>query len=260
MATGQRSLVGTRILVTRAGTGNSSLAALLAGAGAEVLELPVTRIESLDPAPLRQAVAHLADYDWLVFTSKNAVHLFREAMRAQGVEPSELGPARVGAVGASTAEALTAQGLPVHLVPEHFVAEGLLDAIRASGTLSGARVLYVCAEGARDVLPGGLREAGASVETIVAYRSVAERGDADLVRRQLQRGEIHLVTFTAASAVRAFVEAIGEQAARRAAAAVIGPITGAAAREAGLTVAVEAAESTASGLVDAIIQSRHLPR
>src|SRR6185437_15589076 len=72
----RRPLHGWRILVTRAQLPESTLAGQLSEAGAEVVELPATRIESLDPAPVRGAIAHLDAYDWLVFTSQNALTLF----------------------------------------------------------------------------------------------------------------------------------------------------------------------------------------
>jgi uroporphyrinogen III methyltransferase/synthase len=86
------------------------------------------------------------------------------------------------------------------------------------------------------------------------YRSVVDGTGADDVRAALERGEIDLVTFTAGSAVLGFVTAVGADAARRAPAATIGPVTTKAAREAGIEVVIEARESTIAGLVRAVVE------
>jgi uroporphyrinogen-III synthase len=87
----------------------------------------------------------------------------------------------------------------------------------------------------------------------VVYRSTIDGAGADELRERLMNDGADLVTFTSASSVNAFVAAVGEEAAKRAPAASIGPITTAAARSAGLEVVVEATESTIGGLVSAII-------
>jgi uroporphyrinogen III methyltransferase/synthase len=160
----------------------------------------------------------------------------------------------LAAVGPATAEALLAHGLAVDLRAERFVAEGLLESFRAREDMGGARVLYAAAEGARDVLPAGLAAQGAQVEIVAIYRSDAAMEDAVPVRTRLELGEVDLVTFTSASSVHTFVTAVGPEAARRAPAVSIGPVTTEAARGAGLDVAGEATSSTISGLVDAVVR------
>jgi len=113
-------------------------------------------------------------------------------------------------------------------------------------------VLYAAAEGARDVLPQGLVELGATVDRVNLYRSTPDGAGADDVRATLNEGNVDLVTFASASAVRAFVSTVGEDAAKRAEAASIGPVTSEAIRAAGIQVAVEADVATMRGLVDAI--------
>jgi uroporphyrinogen-III synthase len=127
----------------------------------------------------------------------------------------------------------------------------VLEAMQARTDVKGTRGLYVVAEGARDVLPTGLAALGMSVERMEVYRSVPEVEGSAGVRDRLLRGDVDLVTYASASAVQSFVAAVGD-AASRAPAACIGPITAAAAREARLTVAVEASSSTIEGLVSAI--------
>jgi uroporphyrinogen III methyltransferase/synthase len=247
-----RPLFGRRVVVTRARSQAASLSARLAAMGAEVIEMPATRIEPLDQAPLDAAVGRLGEYQWVVFTSQNAVRLFWESLRRAGLDARALANCRVAAVGPATGGALLDIGIVVDLAPERFVAEAMLDAMRAHGSLAGARVLYAAAEGAREVLPAGLAELGARVDLIPIYRSVPDAADADELRGRIESGEVDAVTFTSASAVAAFVAAVGTAAARAVAAVSIGPITSEAARAAGLQVLAEASPSTIGGLADAV--------
>ena len=256
----RRPLSGRRVLVTRAEAGASALREPLAALGAEVLELPATRIEMLDAAPLEAALRRLADYDWVALTSVNGVARFWEVLRAVGLDARALAGTRLCAVGRVTADALLEHGLAVDVVPARFVAEGVLEAMRARDDVRGRRVLYVAAEGARDVLPNGLEALGARVEVVAVYRSVRDGRGGELVRAELEAGRVDLVTLTSASSVRGYVESVGASAARRAPAASIGPVTSAAAREAGLEVVAEARVSTIAGLVEAVHERLAAPR
>lgn len=251
----RRPLFGKRIVVTRAQAQASALTERLAAAGAEVIEMPATRIEPCDLAGLRDALGDIAAFDWIVFTSQNAVQVAWDALRAMGLDARAFAGVKIAAVGPMTADALLQHGLAVDVVPERFVAEGLLDALRSREDVRGARVLYVAGEGARETLERGLIGAGASVERVTAYRSVVDGTDADSLKARLDRGDVDLATFTSASSVRAFVDLVGAERARRVPAASIGPITTEAARDAGLDVAIEATTSTIDGLVESIVES-----
>ena len=247
-----RPLFGRRVVVTRATAQAGALSERLRALGADVLEMPATRVEPLDAAPLRAALERLGAYGWLAFTSQNAVRLFWEALRATGRDARALAGVQVCAVGPATAEALLARGIAVDVVPDRFVAEGVLEAMAERADVNGAHVLYATAEGARDVLPAGLRALGATVDVVPVYRSAPDGAGAERLRAALEAGEVDLVTFTSASAVQGFVQAVGAELARRAPAASIGPVTSEAARAAGIAVAVEAPESTIPALAAAI--------
>ena len=249
----RRPLFGWRVLVTRAQSPRSSLAQALADAGAEVVEAPATRIEPLDPGCLQGAIAHLDAYDWIIFTSQNGVERFWTALRELGLDARALAALRVAAVGPATAASLLEHGIAVDVTPERFVAEGVLDALAGRDDVGGTRVLYVAADGARDVLPNGLTAMGARVDVAAIYRSVPDAAGAEAIRDFARHAtDRSLAAFTSASAVRAFADAAGE-ARSRITAASIGPATTAAACEAGLTVRVEAARSTIPSLVEAIV-------
>jgi len=248
-----RPLFGKRIVVTRARSQAASLSERLAAAGASVIEMPATRIESLDPAPLRAALGRLRDYAWIAFTSQNAVRFFWAELRAAGLDARALAGAKVAAVGPATADVLLSHGLAVDVAPDRFVAEALLDALHGRRDVKGARVLYATAEGARDTLQLGLQELGAVVDRVDLYRSVLDGSGAEQLAVRMRNDGADLVTFTSASSVTNFVDAVGVDVAREAPAASIGPVTTQAARAAGLDVVVEASESTIPGLVSAIV-------
>lgn len=251
----RRPLFGKRIVVTRAASQATALSGRLRELGAEVLEMPAMRIARLDQTELHAAIARLSTYQWIMFTSQNAVPIFWEALRAAGRDMRALGGARIAAVGPATTTALHERGIVVDVLPERFVAEGLLDALSARGDIAGARVLYVTAEGAREVLPAGLTRLGASVDVVAIYRSTLDGKGAGKLRERIEHGEVELVTFTSASSVQGYVEAVGAELAQRAPAASIGPVTSEAARSAGIEVVVEASEATIPGLVEAITRT-----
>jgi uroporphyrinogen III methyltransferase / synthase len=120
---------------------------------------------------------------------------------------------------------------------------------------AGKKVLYVTAEGARDVLQQGLREIGADVTVIEAYRSIVDGEGAEKLARAIEAGRVDLVTFTSASAVRGYIDAVGEDLALRVPAASIGAQTSEALREAGIEVKMEAKESTLDSLVSAVFSA-----
>lgn len=257
MTSASQPLAGRRIVVTRARAQADELAGALATLGAEVIAAPVIRIEPLpDLAPLRAALADLARYSWIVFTSRNTVDIVCDHLVEWGVAVGALAARPVAAIGPATAAALVQRGVTPALVPPQFVAEAVVEALAARGSLRGARVLLPCAERARDALPDGLRALGAVVDVIPVYRTVAEAGNGADLAAELAAGRVDAVTFTSSSTVQHFVELVGREAAAapRYAAAVIGPVTAATARGLGLPVTIEAAEYTAPGLVQAIVR------
>jgi uroporphyrinogen-III synthase len=146
----------------------------------------------------------------------------------------------------------------VDLTPGEFRAEAVAEALRGAGDLAGARLLLPRADIARDRLAEELREAGAEVVEVIAYRTIPETGggDHDIYRMLLDR-QIDAVTFASASAVRNFAEALGrDQAAdllRPVVVASIGPVTAEAAHQLGIATTVMPPRHTIPDLVDALV-------
>ena len=243
-----------RIILTAGTPAVQALGARLRERGLDVLEVPAVQIAPPeDPAPLATAVRSLAAYDWLAFTSANAVRAVAGQLTALG---SALpGGLRVAALGPSTARAFEElfPGRRVDVQPpaDHH-ADGLADALVQAGDLAGRRVLLPLSDRARDVLARRLREAGAQPETVIAYRTVVGVSEAVVLAPASD-----LAVFASPSAVEGFLATVGD-AAPGIAAAVIGPTTAVAAREAGLQVVAVASPSTVEGLEDTVL--RHLGR
>jgi len=247
-----RPLHGKKVVITRARAQASELARRLDALGAEPVELPAIRIESrIDNDEVRRAVQALHTYALVCLTSPNGVQLLFEAMAEQGRDARALANASVAAIGSGTEAALAANGVIADIVPEHFVAEDLV-AVLERLELSGKPVLIARAAEAREVLPDALRKRGAEVDVVALYETVAEEPDPEALERAR---EADFITFTSSSTVRNFVEASPDGIPEGAKVVSIGPVTSEAAREAGITVDVEAERHDIDGLVEALLQA-----
>jgi uroporphyrinogen III methyltransferase/synthase len=247
-----RPLFGKRIVVTRAAQQSQSLVEKLAELGADVIEMPSTRIARLDLAPLRDAITRLDQYQWLIFTSQNAVSIFWEQLLGGARDARALAGLAIAAVGPATAGALLERGIAVDVIPSRFVAEGLLEKLGERDDVASSRVLYVTAEGSREVLPEGLESLGATVDVINTYRSIHDGAGAERLKKALENGSVNAVTFTSASSVRSYVDVVGQEMSQKAPAITIGQQTSEAVTEAGIELLGEAEESTIDGLVAAV--------
>jgi uroporphyrinogen III methyltransferase / synthase len=248
----ERPLSGRRVIVTRPRAQAAEFVSTLEMHGAEVVEFPTIRItDPENPEDLRAAVRGVDGFDWIVFTSVNGVERFWRELRRSGRETESIAGISVCAIGPATAAAIEGEGGVAELMPEEYVAEAVVEALSARGDLRGARILLPRAAEARSVLPDSLRDRGAEVVEVAAYQSVPDAAEAGRVRTLLDRRAVDLITFTASSTVRNFVDAVGIDIGD-ALVASIGPITSATAREAGLPVQIEATEYTIPGLLTAI--------
>lgn len=256
-------LEGKRVLITRTRAQASTLAALIEAEGGHPVLLPALELERrVDTAAIAHAAATLRarEYAWVVFTSANGVSAAFEELRAQGLDARALAGARVCAIGPATAEVLLAHGIVADLVPDEAVGEGVVDALGEQvgrHSLEGARVLVLRAEGGRAVLVEGLEAAGARIDEVTLYVAAPPAEAPPEALALLRARRIDAVAFTSSSTVRNLITVLGADTEARAgleAARVvsIGPATSASAREAGLTVAVEAEDHSVPGLVEAL--------
>jgi uroporphyrinogen III methyltransferase/synthase len=247
-----RPLFGWRVIVTRARAQASGLVERLADAGAWPVELPVIAVaDAADAgAALARAMSRIGSYEWVAFTSANAVERCWRYLR----DARALGRAKVAAIGDGTAAALSVRGVVADLLPERFVAESLVAAFPDPARPGASSVLLPCAADAREVLADGLRTKGWQVDAVEAYRTVRPAPGEDDAEAL---AGADAVTFTSSSTVKGFLELAGPERVP-AVVACIGPVTAGTARQAGIRVDVVAPVHTADGLVDALVAwARH---
>jgi uroporphyrinogen-III synthase len=244
------ALQNKRILVTRTRHQASELAAWLEARGATPILIPT--IEIVHPetyAPLDEALAQLESYDWLLFTSANAVEVFHQRR-----DPL-LQPRRIAVIGPATARAVQGIGLTVDLIPPKYIAESLAEALIPQA--SGKRILFIRAAEARDVLPQTLAAAGAAVTIADAYRNQIPPESIPALQQLFASPTSYpdAITFTSASTARNLItllEATSLTLPTGIALASIGPITSQTLRDFGYPTHLEAAEPTISSLIEAL--------
>ncbi|MEO8257938.1 MAG: uroporphyrinogen-III C-methyltransferase [Acidobacteriota bacterium] len=256
-----RPLFGKRIVVTRPRQQAAELIEAIEAMGAEAIEAPMISIEPPeDYGPLDAACRAAADFDFIVFSSANAVDAFMARLLLSPLDLRELKGVKLCAVGPATADRLTRHGLKIDVTPAEFRAEALVRAISTAGNVRGLRILLPHADIGREIVADELRKQGADVTEVIAYRTVTvepdREGDPDIYRMLLER-RIDVVTFTSASAVRNFVKALGAEQAvdllRTTIVASIGPVTAEAAAQCQIETTIMPSHYTVPALVAAIV-------
>jgi uroporphyrinogen III methyltransferase/synthase len=251
-------LFGKSVVVTRSREKSGTLGTRLADLGAEVIELPLIRIEP--PASflgLDRALKGVRSFDWLVFTSSAGVEAFFDRMNWHLLDARSLGGVRVASVGPETSAALKRSGLRPDLEPARYESAAIVeDFKRIYGSLQGDRIAVFQAAGAPDFLKKSLVSLGADVTRVDAYRTTAAGAPAPDVKKRISSGRVDWVTFTSGSTAENFTKYFGRSAAarvsRRARFASIGPVTSRTMKRLGLRVAVQAKTHDLNGLIGAI--------
>ena len=236
------ALTGKTIVITRAAAQSGELRNRLEDLGARVIECPTIQI--VPPKswkPVDEAIRRLNSYQWLLFTSANAVEQFMDRMG--GRRPA----IPIAVVGSATAAKLGEWSLKPTLVPKEFRAEGLLEAFPEN--LVAVRILFPRAEIARELLPDELRRRGATVDVLTVYRTV--KAFSGNIGEILENEQVDCIVFTSPSTIPDDLHMLPTGTAL----AAIGPVTREAAQLLGLKPDIVPIESTVPALVDAI--ARH---
>ncbi|MEK6698398.1 MAG: uroporphyrinogen-III C-methyltransferase [Nitrospirota bacterium] len=253
-----KPLFGKRIVVTRSRDQASVFVEMLIDRGASPIEFP--SIDVVPPtswAELDSALDVVETYQWVIFTSANAVRFFFERLRSRGTDLRILKGVNICAVGPKTAEALEQHGLKADLIPAEFKAEGVLAAL-GGVQVKGRRFLIPRAKVAREIIPEKLRELGAEVTVATAYENVRPAADVERVKKLFTEKKISAVTFTSSSTVHNFVEMLGQKEYKSllngVTVACIGPVTARTAEEYGMKIDIMPKEYTIPALVEAMVE------
>jgi len=247
-----------RIVVTRAQAQAGRLSGLLAGAGAEVLELPLIEIQPLEINEVADDIfGEIAVYEWIAFTSANGVRLFFEQFFRRFKDLRCLGPMRIACVGAATAREVESFHLQVDCVPEEATAESLAHDLIATGSLASAKVLLVTGTRSRKVLYERLeRDGEAIVDVLELYHTHNRDLKGDSVAGDFRARGADAIVFTSSSTVEAFVEQAAhlqlDAGAQRPACVSIGPVTSDTLRQKKMPVDLESPEAELERLVEAL--------
>lgn len=247
-------LSGRRVVVTRPIGQAQELVVRLTALGAEVMELPLTRIVPIaESTQITNALHDLARYHVIVVTSANGAGCFADHLEGGKVRPAET--TTIVAVGHATAQVLTARGLRVDRVPAQATGAAIVAALSATG-LSGHRLLLPRARAGRPELPDGLRAAGAVVDDVAFYDTVRCEVTAQQAAAASGADDVIVTAPSGVEGLAALVPDIAEFGPRL---ITIGPTTSAAARRLGFTVAAESTEQSTAGLVAAVRGLRPAP-
>ncbi|MDP6647587.1 MAG: uroporphyrinogen-III C-methyltransferase [Dehalococcoidales bacterium] len=251
-----RPLSGKRVLVTRARQQTSTLSQLLADRGAQPIELPAITFQDIDDnQEFDHAIINIGNYHWLVFTSANGVDAFFKRLHNLKLDTRALKNIKIGTIGPTTTRSLEKQGIIPDYLPEIHTSLGILDGLRNQPQWHrGQRFLLPHADIADNELAEGLRQMGAEVKEVDAYRTVPTTEAIAYAKEMLLADKIDVITFTSSSTVSNLVAAFrGEKfKINRAKIACIGSKTAATADGAGLKVNIIAREATIPSLVTAI--------
>jgi uroporphyrinogen III methyltransferase / synthase len=254
-----RPLYGWKVLVPRTKEQAGAMSQRLSGYGAVPVEVPTIAVEPpRTPTQMERAIKGLVTgrYEWIVFTSTNAVRAVREKFEEFGLDARAFAGVKIACVGEATGDAVRAFGIKPELLPSgEQSSEGLLADFPPYDEVLDPidRVLLPRADIATETLAAGLRELGWEIDDVTAYRTVRAAPPAAEIRDAIKSGGFQAVCFTSSSTVRNLVGIAGKPHARTVV-ACIGPQTAATAQEFGLRVDVQPEHATVPALIDALAE------
>ncbi|RKU30097.1 uroporphyrinogen-III C-methyltransferase [Candidatus Poribacteria bacterium] len=249
-----KPLFGKRILVTRARSQASEFADILEDYGADVIQFPTINIVPIDiditSLPLPE------QYHWVIFTSVNAVEIYYDRLRDNGLDSRSFSNSKICAIGVKTVESLERIGIYPDFIPFQSSSRGIAAEIK---DVKDQRILLPRAKIATEELPETLKARGAIVDNLPLYETVKVlTKDSHLIRKDLKDGCIDMVTFTSSSTVRNFFDLFPKipktHLVKNTKVSVIGPRTAETVEKYGVKVDVVADDATIQSLVEAILK------
>ena len=257
-----RPLFGKTVVITRNKTSEAKFSALLQHQGANIFHFPTIDIAEILPnKKLETALSNLNQYDWLLFTSGNAVRIFFERLFEQGNDMRSLHTIKIAVNGKPSAEKLREYYLKADFIPDLFTSEELVAGMLSKFSLAGTKILFPGSTLSNPSIAETLKNSGASVDVIPVYETKVATVDQNIVedlKSRVRDRKIDWISFTSSSTVENFVEIVGSdflaEQKQNIPVASIGPVTTQSLEKHEFQPLVTAGEHTFAGLVDSLIQ------
>ncbi|MDX2041745.1 MAG: hydroxymethylbilane synthase [Acidobacteriota bacterium] len=257
----EQPLARRKVIITRSPKQSSEMVRFLEKLGAQVIACPTIEIKPPTSwEQLDRALVHLSWFDWLAFTSANAVEWFLHRLDELGHGRAELMSHRVCAVGRKTAEKLKSENISVDVMPERFTAESLVEEFikrfGVSQRLRGSRMLLPASKTTRDVIRPAMEKIGVYVEVVEAYQTVLPASASKETMKLIRNANADYIVFTSPSTITNLAAILETDHLiphlTNCRVACIGPVTADTARLHGLEVHIQPKEHTAEAIVRAL--------
>jgi len=251
-----KPLFGKKIVITRDHLQSTELIKKINVLGGKCESYPTIKI--CPPSNWQKCdaiIAKLNDFDWIIFSSVNAVKFFIQRFLKNQIDKYS---GKVGAIGRQTQIVLEKNGWFVDFVPDYFSAEGFVAQFNDIN-LTGKKILLPGSAIARKELAAGLTRFGAQVQKITVYRTICSVGDkADKISKSIFQKKIDAILFFSPSAVNCFYEIMGESVIKmiiknKIVIGAIGDTTANSLKKIGLQIQIIPEESTQQGLLDYLV-------
>lgn len=247
-----RALFGMRIVLAPSRYGPSLIADRLCDLGAQVIDVPRPGIARLDLDVLRGEIERIAEYEWIIFATPDAVSIFWEQLILSGRDTRALVNCKIACVDPATAAALLDRGITVDVTQERFEATALIDALSEHADIPGAALLYVADDASAESFGRDLEQAGATVTALAVYREIPVEKPLARFRRTMGNHHSDLVVAMSPLAAEDYIRAAGEHAIGSVPAAAYDEATAQILRDSGIEVTIAEARPGIDAMVDAI--------
>jgi uroporphyrinogen III methyltransferase/synthase len=247
-----RPLFGRRIIVAPSRYGPSVISDRLRDLGALVVEVPRPGIARLDLSRLREEIDEISSYDWIVFSTPDAVSIFWEQLVLSGRDARALANAKIACVDPATAAALLDRGITVDVTQARFGTTALIDELSERADIPGALMLYVAEDATAESFARDLEQAGAAVTVLSLYREVPVKRHLERFQRAMSDRHSDLVVAMSPLAAEDYIRAAGEHAIGSVPAAAYDAATSQVLRDAGIEVTIETQRPGADALIESI--------
>ncbi|MEW5820619.1 MAG: uroporphyrinogen-III C-methyltransferase [Cyanobacteriota bacterium] len=253
-------LFNKKVVITRPKEQNSYFKSSLKALGANVIEIPSIKIDSVDDFTLiDNEFNNIKSYDWLIFTSVNGVKHFFNRLYFLNFDSRHLSNIKIATIGNVTKTELLKHGIISDFTPDRFLSDEIVKGLNAINEISGKKILLARSDISRIEFSEALINKGAIVEDLIVYKTLLNQNDGDFIKNTLSINKIDIITFTSPSTVNNFIKLVPENyifnELKETYIASIGPVTSNKIKESILKrVDIEATTHNIDGLLEAIIK------